>query len=440
MLELLGRPLLEGGIGHGRRIAVVGLGYVGLPIAAALGGTGARTLGFDVDATRVAELRSGSDRLDAVDARALARSGVSFTADPVALAECDFFVVAVPTPVDAACRPDLSALFAASRSVGAALSPGAIVVYESTVYPGATEEECAPVLEAASGLVCGDDFTVGYSPERLNPGDAEHTVENVVKVIAARDEATLDVMAEVYGSIVRAGLHRAPSIRVAETAKVLENTQRDINVALMNELSVICHRLGVDTMDVIDAARTKWNFLPFTPGLVGGHCIGVDPHYLTHRAQRAGHHPEVILAGRNINDRMAKHVAQECVQRLAARAIAQPKVAVLGLSFKENVGDVRNSKVADLVEVLRAHACEVRVHDPIADARAARRDHEVELEPVEALYDADAVVLAVPHAPFVAEGWELVSRCLRDGRGVVLDLRSCLDRSARPDGVELWRM
>ncbi|BCM83624.1 nucleotide sugar dehydrogenase [Methylobacterium indicum] len=425
---------------HGRRIAVIGLGYVGLPVAVAFAASGAPTVGFDIDAGRIAELRRGRDRCGAVDRRALREAPLRLTARPEVLRGADFFVVAVPTPIDAACRPDLGALLAASACVGAALRPGAIVVYESTVYPGATEEDCVPVLEAASGLVCGRDFTVGYSPERINPGDVVHTFEAVAKVVAGQDARTLDVVAEVYGSVVSAGVHRAPSIRVAEAAKVIENTQRDLNIALMNELAIICHRLAIDTADVLEAARTKWNFLPFTPGLVGGHCIGVDPYYLTHRAQRCDYHPEVILAGRRINDRMAEHVARECIQRLAARGIARPRVTVLGLTFKENVPDLRNSKVADLVETLRRHGCEVRVHDPLADPAAAEHEYGIALQPLDGLRDADAVVLAVAHQAYLSAGWDLVRGCLRDGTGLVLDVRSSLDRATRPEGIVLWRL
>ena len=289
-------------------------------------------------------------------------------------------------------------------------------------------------------MVSGRDFTVGYSPERINPGDVIHRFETINKVVAAQDEKTLDVVAEVYGSVVAAGIHRAPSIRVAETAKVIENTQRDLNIALMNELALICQRMGIDTADVIDAARTKWNFLPFTPGLVGGHCIGVDPYYLTHKATRCGYHPEVILAGRRINDGMAEFVARECIRLLAAEGVSQGHVVVLGLTFKENVRDIRNSKAVDIVRTLEAHGHMVSVHDPQADPAEAQAIYGVELKRAKETKGADAVIVAVPHHQFVTSGWKLVKRCLRDARGIVLDVRSCLDRSSRPAGIELWRM
>ena len=440
MLDLLPRLKRRVSVTHDRRIAVIGLGYVGLPVAAAFAASGAPTIGFDIDPARIAELEQGVDRCNTIGRRDLRDAPTRYTADPACLREADFFIVAVPTPVDEANRPDLGALKAASAQVGAVLSKGAIVVFESTVYPGATEEVCVPILEAASGLVGGRDFTVGYSPERINPGDIVHRFETVTKVVAGQDAETLDVIARVYGSVVGAGIHRAPSIKVAEAAKVLENTQRDINIALMNEVAIICNRIGIDTGDVLDAARTKWNFLPFTPGLVGGHCIGVDPYYLTHLAQKFDYHPEVILAGRRINDGMAHVVARECVRRLSARGIAQARISVLGLTFKENVPDIRNSKVVGLIRALREHGHEVRIHDPQADAAAAKAEYGLDLQPLEALGDADAVILAVAHHQFVAAGWDLVRGCLRDGRGVVLDVRACLDRAAAPADVEHWRL
>jgi UDP-N-acetyl-D-galactosamine dehydrogenase len=301
---------------HCRRVAIIGLGYVGLPVAVAFGRSGAATIGFDIDPERIEELRRGHDRTMEVLPEELSSTSVRFEADPAILRDADFFIVTVPTPIDAARRPDLSALLAASRTVGSALKTGDIVVYESTVYPGATEEDCVPVLEQASGLKCGRDFTVGYSPERINPGDKQHRFETIRKVVSGQETATLDIVANVYGSVVTAGVFRAPSIKVAEAAKVIENAQRDLNIAFMNELSGIFGSLGIDTGDVLQAAATKWNFLPFTPGLVGGHCIGVDPYYLTHRAERSGYHPEIILAGRRINDSVGFRIARECVRLL----------------------------------------------------------------------------------------------------------------------------
>ena len=426
-------------MGHGRKIAVIGLGYVGLPVAVAFA-RAAPVVGFDIDRVRVDELRAGRDRTREVDAADLAQPNLACTSDPAALAGADFYIVTVPTPIDAANRPDLSAMLSASKAVGHALKRGDIVVYESTVYPGAVEEDCVPVLENASGLKCGGDFTVGYSPERINPGDKAHRFETITKVVAALDAKTLDVVAEVYGSAVTAGIHRAPSIKVAEAAKVIENTQRDLNIAFMNELSEICHALGIDTADVLAAARTKWNFLPFHPGLVGGHCIGVDPYYLTHRAERAGYAPRVILAGRQINDGVGRRVARECARLLMQRGGAAPVVTVLGLTFKENVPDIRNSKVVDIVRELSSFGIAAQVHDPLAPAQEAEHQYGIKLATMPALRPADAVVLAVGHEDYVRGGWPLMRKLLKPGGGIVLDVKSLLDRAAKPDEVELWRL
>jgi UDP-N-acetyl-D-galactosamine dehydrogenase len=425
---------------HDRRIAVIGLGYVGLPVATAFARSGVPVVGFDIDGARIAELVAGHDRTRETEPADLKAPSLAFTQDEAELRACDFFIVTVPTPIDASRRPDLRALLGASETVGRALKRGDVVVYESTVYPGATEEDCVPVLERVSGLACGRDFTVGYSPERINPGDREHRFETIAKVVSGQDAATLDVVAEVYASVVRAGVHRAPSIKVAEAAKVIENTQRDLNIAFMNELSVIFERLGIDTGDVLAAARTKWNFLPFSPGLVGGHCIGVDPYYLTHRAERAGFHPEVILAGRRTNDGVGQRVARQCVRMMLAAGKASPKATVLGLTFKENVPDTRNSRVVDIIAELAAFGVAVEVCDPLADPAQARHEYGVELTPLEALAPADAVILAVPHRAFVAGGWALVRRLMRPGSGAVLDVRGALDRDAVPMDYTLWRL
>jgi UDP-N-acetyl-D-galactosamine dehydrogenase len=323
--------------------------------------------------------------------------------------------------------------------VGRALKQGDIVVYESTVYPGATEEDCMPMLERASGLVGGRDFTLGYSPERINPGDRQHRFETIAKVVAGQDARTLDIIAEVYGSAVKAGIYKAPSIKVAEAAKVIENTQRDLNIAFMNELSELFHVLGIDTADVLAAARTKWNFLPFTPGLVGGHCIGVDPYYLTHRAEKAGFDPKIILAGRRVNDAVGKKVARECLRLIKDGGRRPERVTVLGLTFKEDVPDIRNSKVVDIVRELSASGIAVQVHDPMADPAHARREYGIELVKLEALQPADAVVLAVAHDAYKA-GWPLIVPLLRDGKGVVVDVKARLDRSRIPAGIALWRL
>lgn len=427
-------------VGHGRRIAVIGLGYVGLPVAVAFARTGKPVVGYDHNPRRVEELRKGYDRTREVDSFDLALPSLAYTADPEALRSCDFFIVTVPTPIAAGNRPDLTAMLSASQTVGRFLKSGDIVVYESTVYPGAVEEDCLPVLERASGLTAPADFTVGYSPERINPGDKVHRFETITKVVAGQDQRTLDIVAAVYGTVVAAGVHRAPSIKVAEAAKVIENTQRDLNIAFMNELSEICEALAIDTGDVLAAARTKWNFLPFHPGLVGGHCIGVDPYYLTHRAERAGYHPEIILAGRRINDGVGRRIARECVRLLLRRGCVGAKVTVLGLTFKENVPDLRNSKVADIVRELESFGIAVQVHDPLAIGEEADEEYGIALRREAELEPADAIVLAVAHDEFAKGGWPLLARLLRNGRGVVLDVRGLLDRRHCPDGIELWRL
>ena len=423
---------------HGRKLAVIGLGYVGLPVAVAFGRQGTPVIGFDIDPARVAELKSGRDRTREVEPHDLAHPSLRFTSDPAALKAADFFMVTVPTPIDQARRPDLTALLRASQTVGQALKKGDIVVYESTVYPGATEEDCVPTLQQASGLVGGRDFTVGYSPERINPGDKAHRFETIKKIVAGQDARTLEIVAAVYGSVVTAGLHRAPSIKVAEAAKVIENAQRDLNIAFMNELSAIFHELGIDTKDVLAAAGTKWNFLNFTPGLVGGHCIGVDPYYLTYRAQKAGYHPDVILAGRRINDSIGVRVARECLRRLMKAGTRTGRVTVLGLTFKENVVDIRNSQVADIVRELQSFGMSVQVQDPLADPMAALEEYGVTLQ--QDLAPADAVVLAVPHDSYRAAGWPLITRLLQDGRGLVLDVKGALEARDRPADIELWRL
>jgi UDP-N-acetyl-D-glucosamine/UDP-N-acetyl-D-galactosamine dehydrogenase len=324
--------------------------------------------------------------------------------------------------------------------IGKFLKSGDIVVYESTVYPGAIEEDCAPRLERASGLHCGEDFTLGYSPERINPGDKTHRFETITKVVSGQDDKTLQIVADVYGSVVTAGIHRAPSIKVAEAAKVIENTQRDLNIAFMNELSALFERLDIDTGDVLAAAGTKWNFQKFYPGLVGGHCIGVDPYYLTYRAEKAGYDPQVILAGRRINDGVGQRIARECVRRLLRRKNGASSVTVLGMTFKENVPDTRNSKVADIVAELQSFGLAVQVHDPLADANQVKHEYGIELTPMDALRPADAVIFAVAHASFVRGGWRLLTNLLKDGGGIVLDVKSQLDRNTQPDGIELWRL
>ena len=423
---------------HGRKLAVIGLGYVGLPVAVAFGRQGTPVIGFDIDTARIAELKAGRDRTREVEPGDIAHPHLHFTSDPAELADADFFIVTVPTPIDQARRPDLTALLRASSTVGKALKKGDIVVYESTVYPGATEEDCLPILEQASGLLAGRDFTVGYSPERINPGDKAHRFETIKKVVAGQDARTLDIVAAVYGSVVKAGLHKAPSIKVAEAAKVIENAQRDLNIAFMNELSAIFHALDIDTQDVLSAAATKWNFLNFTPGLVGGHCIGVDPYYLTYRAQKAGYHPDVILAGRRINDSIGVRVARECLRRLLKAGASAPRVTVLGLTFKENVVDVRNSQVFDIIREFQSFGVTVQVHDPLADSAAALKEYDINLQKEPA--PADAVVLAVAHESYRTSGWPLITRLLANGRGLVMDVKGVLDPRAKPADIEIWRL
>ncbi|NQV56188.1 MAG: nucleotide sugar dehydrogenase [Rhodospirillales bacterium] len=427
---------------HGRRIAVVGLGYVGLPIAVAFGKSGTQVIAYEIDQLRIDELRNGHDRTGEITPDDLAAAKLTLTSDPSDLEPVDFYIVTVPTPVNDVKRPDLSILRAASEAIGSTLRKGDVVVYESTVYPGATEDECLPILESRSGLKAPADFAVGYSPERINPGDRVHRLETVIKVVSAQTDAALDVVADVYGSIIQAGLHRAPNIRTAEAAKVIENTQRDLNIALMNELSVIFHRLDIDAADVLAAAGTKWNFLPFTPGLVGGHCIGVDPYYLTHRAEQVGYHPQVILAGRQINDSMGRFVARETMKLVLKNRTSRdrPRVCVLGVTFKPDVPDCRNSKVPDVVKELEAYGAEVIVTDPQADPDTVRREYGLELAAIEGITPVDAVILAVPHREYRKQGWDLVKKLMKNPKGVVSDVHAVLERGETPEGITLWRL
>ncbi len=424
-----------------RIISVVGLGYVGLPVAVAFGKR-RRTIGFDINPTRIAELQAGHDRTGEVTADDLANADILFTAQIDELRLADFHIVAVPTPVDEAKQPDLSPMLRASETVGRALKKGDIVVYESTVYPGVTEDECVPVLERISGLTCGIDFTVGYSPERINPGDKEHTFTKITKVVSGQDGPTLDIVAAVYGSVVTAGIHRAPSIKAAEASKVIENTQRDLNIALMNELAIIFDRLGIDTRDVLEAAGTKWNFLKFSPGLVGGHCIGVDPYYLTHKAEKIGYIPQVILAGRRINDGMGRYIARRTVKEmsLVGHCPGKAVVTVLGLTFKENCPDLRNSRVIDIIHELQDYGITVQVHDPLADAAEAFHEYGVTLVPFAELHPAAAVVVAVAHQEYLTLTAEQLKGLM--GRNpVLIDVKSICDPVAVHEaGIRFWRL
>ena len=426
----------------GRRIAVVGLGYVGLPIAVAFGKR-RRVIGFDINKAKIAELQKGLDRTGEVSAADLKATEVHYTYQPSDLKTADFIIVAVPTPINEALQPDLTALRKSSELIGANLSPGSIVVFESTVYPGATEEVCQPILEQASGMKCGVDFTLGYSPERINPGDKEHTLETIIKVVSAQDAATLEIVADTYALVVKAGIHRASSIKVAEAAKVIENTQRDLNIALMNELSLIFHRLGIDTKSVLEAAGTKWNFLKFSPGLVGGHCIGVDPYYLTSKAESVGYHPQVILAGRRINNGMGKFVAEQTMKQLSelARPVNDLNVAVLGLTFKENVPDLRNSRVPDIIHELREYGVRVLVHDPIAQAEEAVEEYGIHLSKWSDLKDIDGIIVAVAHRRYAEMGVQKLLKPLRNQReGVVIDVKCLLDPAKLPKTLKYWRL
>jgi UDP-N-acetyl-D-galactosamine dehydrogenase len=413
------------------RIAVLGLGYVGLPLAAAFG-RHFPTLGFDIDPRRVEALRGHHDHTREVTADALrAAALLEFSSDAASLAGCNVFIVTVPTPIDEYKRPDLWPLESASRTVGRAIGRGGVVVYESTVYPGATEEVCIPIIERESGLVFNRDFHAGYSPERINPGDPQHRLETILKVTSGSSPEAAEFVDGLYRRIVDAGTHRASSIRVAEAAKVIENIQRDVNIALVNELALLFHRLGIDTHEVLEAAGTKWNFLPFRPGLVGGHCIGVDPYYLTHKAQQIGYHPDMINAGRRINDGMGSHVARRVVKLMRQRNqdMSGARVLVLGLAFKENCPDVRNTKVVDIVRELHCYNAQVDVHDPWVDAAHARAEYGFDLvgQPEAGRYDA--VILAVPHREFIEMGAARIRGFGAEG-AVLFDVKRALPRAS----------
>ena len=425
-----------------KTIAVVGLGYVGLPLAVEFGKK-FRTIGVDLSAEKVACYKQHFDPTGEVSTEDLkAATLLEMGTDPSALKEADFVIVAVPTPVDDAHQPDFSPLVSSSRAVGQNLKQGAIVVYESTVYPGATEEVCIPILEQYSGKKWKTDFFVGYSPERINPGDKERTVTKIVKVVSGDTPATLATVTEIYGSVIKAGVFPASCIKVAEAAKVIENTQRDLNIALMNELSIIFDKIGIDTLEVLQAAGTKWNFLPFRPGLVGGHCIGVDPYYLTHKAQKLGYHPEVILAGRRINDGMGKFVAEQTIKQLVRRGhpVKDSPIIVLGLTFKEDCPDLRNSRVIDVIRELESYGARVIVHDPVADAKEAFHEYKVDLRAWDDLPKAGAIVAAVNHREFKDRPvGDFLSKLEKDG--VITDVKSMFETAAfAGSGVELWRL
>ena len=422
------------------RIAVLGLGYVGLPVALAFARKFQDTVGFDISEERVKSLANKHDWTGEVTEAELRETSLKFTSDAADLRGSTFFVVAVPTPIDSDRRPDLGPLLSATRLVATALAPGAVIVYESTVYPGVTEEQCGPLLAETSGLRQSRDFKLGYSPERINPGDKLHTFEKIIKVVAGEDAEALERVARVYETVVDAGVHRASSIKVAEAAKVIENTQRDLNIALMNELSLIFDRMGIRTQDVLEAAGTKWNFLRFTPGLVGGHCIGVDPYYLTAKAEALGYHPEVILAGRRINDDMGRHLARRTIKLLREQdhAIKGARIGVVGLTFKENVPDLRNSRVPDIINELREYGIDPIIHDPMASAEEALREYGLELRPFDALTDLDGVIFAVPHQQSLDQLDRIVAG-VRKG-GLFIDVKSLINPADLRSDLRYWSL
>lgn len=424
-------------------LAVVGLGYVGLPLAVAFAHE-MDVIGFDISKKRISELQAGVDHTRETEPGDLGQPSLHFTSNPNELAQAAIIIVAVPTPIDKHRNPDLSPVVSASRLVGKHMEKGAVVVYESTVYPGLTEEICVPILEAESGLKLNRDFTVGYSPERINPGDKTHTLTTITKIVSGSTEETADFLAKLYGSIVKAGIHRASSIKVAEAAKVIENTQRDLNIALMNELAIIFERLGIDTLEVLEAAGSKWNFLPFRPGLVGGHCIGVDPYYLTFKAEELGFHPEVILAGRRINDRMGKHVAEMAIKKLIAggRKINGCRIGILGFTFKENVPDLRNTRVIDMIRELEDYGAHVIVNDTQADSEEALKEYGISLSALDSFRDLDALVLAVGHNDYARLSPEEIKSFFADPEsGIVLDVKGFFNPDhMKKSGLDYWRL
>lgn len=422
-----------------RKIAVVGLGYVGLPVAVSFGKQH-KVIGFDINENRIKELQDGYDRTNEVGDKDLKEINIKYTDDTQELKNADFIIVAVPTPINKHNQPDLSPLLKASETVGSVLKEGTIVVYESTVYPGATEEECVPMLEKHSNLIAGKDFFVGYSPERINPGDKEHTFETITKVVSGQTTEVLDIVADVYSSVVKAGVHKAANIKVAEAAKVIENTQRDVNIALMNELSVIFDKVGIDTKDVLEAAGTKWNFLKFSPGLVGGHCIGVDPYYLTHKAQELGHHPEVILAGRRINDSMAKHIASSIIKQMLKKGITVvgTTVNVLGLTFKENTPDLRNTKIIEVIRELQDFGLNVVVNDVEADSIEAKKFYDIDLKEKSDMKQEKVILFAVPHSEYKEDKANYLNLLSEDG--IVFDIKGIIEDRDLKANQSIWRL
>jgi UDP-N-acetyl-D-galactosamine dehydrogenase len=423
------------------KVGIVGLGYVGLPLTLALGRAFEGTVGFDVSVGKVNALLAGKDPTDEGLEVEVQESTVDFTTDGTKLSQCDVVIVAVPTPIDENRQPDLTPMISASKTVASNLKRGAIIVFESTVYPGVTEEICGPVIEEVSGLKRGTDFFLGYSPERINPGDKEHTLERIVKIVAGETPAITDKLEKVYGAVVKAGIHKASSIRVAEAAKVIENTQRDLNIALMNELSIIFDRMGIRTKDVLEAAGTKWNFLKFFPGLVGGHCIGVDPYYLTAKAQQLGYHPQVILAGRRINDDMGKFIAQRTVKLMINGGIPlkNAKIGIMGVTFKENVTDTRNSRVPDIAHELAEFGIKAMMFDPLADPEVVKHEYGLELAPLSAFKDLQCLIVAVAHKDIVKMGVEGLAKMVAPG-GVFIDVKSMFTPDQIPSNLKYWSL
>ncbi|MEP2101077.1 MAG: nucleotide sugar dehydrogenase [Parasphingorhabdus sp.] len=420
------------------KIAVIGLGYVGLPVAVSLAKKFDGVVGFDTSTKRVESLQSGHDWTGEISDTDLVESSLTVSDNAGSLADATFLLVTVPTPIDDEKRPDLGPIASSCRLIGPQLKKGAVIVFESTVYPGVTDDFCGPLLEKESGLVRGKDFFLAYSPERINPGDKVHRLETITKIVSAEDDATLERVKAVYGAIIEAGLHVAPSIKVAEAAKVIENTQRDLNIALMNEIALIFDLMGIRTKDVLAAAGTKWNFLPFSPGLVGGHCIGVDPYYLTSAAEKLGYRPEVILAGRRINDEMGAFVARKTVKLLVQSGvnIKDARVGVLGLTFKENVPDLRNSKVPDIIAELAEYGIDPIIHDPYANSEEAMREYGLQLSSMEKMHDLDAVILTVNHDSYLEDISKIVSKCKRES--VFLDVKSAVDPASLPPSFKYW--
>ncbi|MCH9769305.1 MAG: nucleotide sugar dehydrogenase [Gammaproteobacteria bacterium] len=426
---------------HERLISIVGLGYVGLPMAVCFAKR-TKVMAFDINPERIEALKKGFDATGEVEKAELENNYLYFTSNAADLQQANFHIVAVPTPIDKANQPNLKPLLAAAKTVGEQLKSGDIVVFESTVYPGVTEDDCVPVLEKYSGLKCGKDFTVGYSPERINPGDKEHSFKKICKVVAGQDQTTLDIVAKVYASVVDAGVYKATSIKVAEAAKVIENTQRDLNIALINELAVIFNKLGIDTQEVLQAAGTKWNFLNFRPGIVGGHCIGVDPYYLTYKANQVGYHPEVILAGRRINDNMAKYIAEQTIKQLINLHgnVRGARIAILGCTFKKDCADIRNSKVFDIYNELTSYGAKVMIHDPLADSKTVKQRYQVDLVSLDDIRQVSAMILAVPHEFYLQQFINHCADRLVDAK-LIVDIKGVIDRSqAALSEVNFWRL